>query len=401
MKTSKSGEDYFYHLADQIRSSTDYGIRYLIFTDHLNELTGRIKQELPERIALQLKDRYEYDDALEIRTKCLPEKLAGRGMMAREKEGLTLQVCMEEPWLTAEKRYQSYREKIEKSKEQGDYSWTKKFPSLDETETYSAFCETFSSGRIPLGYNLQSMKSVALPFRQFSTLPVYFGNALGVEEIWGNFLDTATAQGMMIHLLEAKASRMKGIEMRENIQKIPCKEEAMVSYLSELMDEMAGRRNIYLEFCAKENLVPGLARSGLAAHSYMEEQTCPILIVIERFADFMSIMESQASSINQIFQIAKRCNVYFIGGFYPQDAEKLWSNVAYKRFLQDEMALLFGGRFDQAGLIRGLAPEFLNIKKELPYNRFAFQYRGKIYSMQMPCGILQPAYLHEDDKPVV
>ena len=65
------------------------------------------------------------------------------------------------------------------------------------------------------------------------------------------------------------------------------------------------------------------------------------------------------------------------------------------------MALLFGGCFDQAGLIRGLAPEFLNIKKEIPYNRFVFQYRGEAYSMQMPCGILKSAYLDEDDKPVV
>lgn len=401
LKTSKVGEEYFYHLADQIRSSTDYGIRYMIFTDHLNELTARIKQELPNRIALQLKDRYEYDDVLGIRTKCLPEQWPGRGMMVREKEGLTLQVCMEHPWLSAEERYQEYREKIEKCKEQGDYSWTKKFSSLDETETYADFCKKFSSGRIPLGYNLQSMKSVALPLRQFSTLPVYFGNALGVEEILSNFLDVASVQGMTIHLLEAKTSRMKGIEKGESIRKIACKEEELITYLSELTNELQERRAIYLAFCAQNNLVPGLIRSGLAAHSYMEEQTRPILIVIERFADFMSLMESQTSSITQIFQIAKRCNVYFIGGFYPRDAEKLWGNIAYKRFLQDEMTLLFGGCFDQAGLVQGMSPEFFNIKKELLYNRFAFQYRGNMYSMQMPCGTLQSAYLHEDDKPVV
>ena len=401
LKTSKSGEEYFYHLADQIKSSTDYGIRYMIFTDHLNELTSRIKQELPERIAFQLKDRYEYDDVLGIRTKCLPEPWAGRGMIARGKEGLTLQVCMEQPWLTAEKRYQSYREKIEKSKEKGDYGWVKGFPSLDETETYATFCEKFSSGRIPLGYNLQNMKPVALPLRQFSTLPVYFGNALGVEEILDNLLETARLQGMQVHLLAAKSSRMKGGKQGEDFRKISCKEEEIVGYLNELTDEMVERRNIYLDFCEKKGLVPGLLRSSLAAHSYMEERTRSILIVIERFADFMSLMENQISSVTQIFQIAKRCNVYFIGGFYPQDAEKLLSNAAYKRFLQDKMALLFGGCFDQAGLIRGLSPEFLNIKKEIPYNRFAFQYRGNIYSMQMPCGTLQPAYLHEDDKSVV
>lgn len=401
LKTSKSGEEYFYHLADQIKGSTDYGIRYLIFTDHINELTARIKQELPDRIALRLKDRYEYDDVLGIRSKCLPEQWAGRGMIARGKEGLTLQICMEHPWDAAEKRYQLYRERIEKSKEKGDFSWRRDFPSLDETETYASFCEKFPQGRIPLGYNLQSMKPVALPLRQFSTLPVYFGNSLGVEEIFGNFLDTAMKQGMSIHLLEAKASRMKGIENREELRQIPCKAEKIEEYLSELTDEMIKRRKIYLDFCEKEGFAPGLSRSGLAAHSYMEEQTRSILIVIERFADFMNLMENQTSSIAQIFQIAKRCNIYFVGGFYPQDAEKLLANTAYKRFLQDEMALLFGGCFDRAGLIRGLSPEFLNIKKEIPYNRFAFQYRGGIYSMQMPCGILQSAYLHEDDKPVV
>lgn len=201
--------------------------------------------------------------------------------------------------------------------------------------------------------------------------------------------------------MEAKTSRMKGIEKGESIRKIACKEEELITYLSELTNELQERRAIYLAFCAQNNLVPGLIRSGLAAHSYMEEQTRPILIVIERFADFMSLMESQTSSITQIFQIAKRCNVYFIGGFYPRDAEKLWGNIAYKRFLQDEMTLLFGGCFDQAGLVQGMSPEFFNIKKELLYNRFAFQYRGNMYSMQMPCGTLQSAYLHEDDKPVV
>lgn len=401
LKTSKSGEEYFYHLADQIKGSTDYGIRYIIFTDHLNELTARIKQELPDRIALRLKDRYEYDDVLGIRSKCLPEQWAGRGMIAQGKEGLILQVCMEKPWDIAEKRYQFYRERIEKNKEKGDYRWRRGFPSLDETETYAAFCEKFSQGRIPLGYNLQNMKPAALPLRQFSTLPVYFGNFLGVEEILGNFMDTARKQGMLIHLLEAKASRMIGIEGGEELRQIPCEAKKIEAYLSELTDEMLERRRIYLDFCEKEGLAPGLQRSGLAAHSYMEEQTRPILIVIERVIDFMNLMEDQISSVAQIFQIAKRCNIYFIGGFYPQDAEKLIANAAYKRFLQDEMALLFGGCFDRAGFIRGLSPEFLNIKREIQYNRFIFQYRGEIYSMQMPCGILQSAYLHEDDKPVV
>ena len=136
LKVSKSGETYFYHLADLIKGSTDYGIRYLIFTDHLNELTARIKQELPQRIALQLKDRYEYDDVLGVRNKCLPEQRAGRGMVVQEKDGLALQLCMERPWDTTEQSYQIYRERIEKSKEKGDYRWRKTFPHLDETETY-------------------------------------------------------------------------------------------------------------------------------------------------------------------------------------------------------------------------------------------------------------------------
>lgn len=401
LKASKSGDTYFYNLAEQIKSSTDYGIRYLIFTDHLNEVTARIKQELPQRIALQLKDRYEYDDVLGVRNKCLPEQRAGRGMVVQEKDGLALQLCMERPWDTAEQRYQIYRERIEKSKEKGDYRWRKTFPHLDETETYEDFCKRFQSGRIPLGYNLKTMKPVALPLRQFSTLPVYFGNPLGVEDIFGNILDVAEQQGMEIHLLEAKSSTMMRMKNRNKLRRISCKKESTEAYLSELTDELLARRKIYLDFCEKEGLAPGLSRSGLAAHSYMEEKTGAILILIERFVDFMNFMENQASTIAQIFQIAKRCNVYFIGGFYAKDAEKVIGNEAFKRFLQDEMALLFGGCFDQAGLIRGLAPEFLNIKKEIPYNRFVFQYRGEVYSMQMPCGILQSAYLDEDDKPVV
>ena len=322
-------------------------------------------------------------------------------MVVQEKDGLALQLCMERPWDTAEQRYQIYRERIEKSKEKGDYRWRKTFPHLDETETYEDFCKRFQSGRIPLGYNLKTMKPVALPLRQFSTLPVYFGNPLGVEDIFGNILDVAEQQGMEIHLLEAKSSTMMRMKNRNKLRRISCKKESTEAYLSELTDELLARRKIYLDFCEKEGLAPGLSRSGLAAHSYMEEKTGAILILIERFVDFMNFMENQASTIAQIFQIAKRCNVYFIGGFYPKDTEKVIGNEAFKRFLQDEMALLFGGCFDQAGLIRGLAPEFLNIKKEIPYNRFVFQYRGEVYSMQMPCGILQSAYLDEDDKPVV
>ena len=96
IKGNKIGEGYYYELAEQMKAGYNCGIRYIVTSDHMNEATMRLKQELGERLALHMKDKYEYSEVLQCRCTFVPggNDPGPGGMVNADGEPIIFQTAM-------------------------------------------------------------------------------------------------------------------------------------------------------------------------------------------------------------------------------------------------------------------------------------------------------------------
>ena len=101
---TKVGENHVYKLQQYLKDSANYGVKYMISCNHLNDVSSRIKQELHNRICFRMKDKYDYGDALVCKVSYTPPDLPGRGLVRVEDRPLEFQAAMFMPDGVAQER---------------------------------------------------------------------------------------------------------------------------------------------------------------------------------------------------------------------------------------------------------------------------------------------------------
>ena len=110
-----------------------------------------------------------------------------------------------------------------------------------------------------------------------------------------------------------------------------------------------------------------------------------MFIVIENFAAFAACAKNEEKILTPIFSFARHYNILFLAGYDPDDTGKLFGNTLPLAFHPDQNVLLFGGRMDKQNLVK--LDYAAAIKEVLPkFGRCMMGYRGKTYSITMPCG---------------
>ena len=103
---TKAGQKQYDQLQYDLKNSVNYGVSYLFTIGHVNEINMRTRQELKARIALRLKDKYDYTDILGVKCTCLPPEKPGRGLFSHRGEALEMQLARFAPELDQEERIQ-------------------------------------------------------------------------------------------------------------------------------------------------------------------------------------------------------------------------------------------------------------------------------------------------------
>ncbi|WP_300079900.1 type VII secretion protein EssC [uncultured Thomasclavelia sp.] len=406
LRASKTGENYIYRLPELLKACVNYGIKFIISINHINEVALKIKQELIDRITFHLKDKYEYGDALGSRCSYLPPEIQGRGMICFQEEVLEWQAGIYMPGKDEEERLSCLKNEImEIAKTCQNESKARLFIKIPEDEEYESFAEQFEVGRIPLGYLLTDVKPIALPFRQFSKLAIYFGNKKGKEKILKQFLYIAYKENMDIKIVKHKDSifdlnsHLLGfVSQTDRIDMYEEEDKDLMDLFQQLAPELINRKKILEDFCQKNNLDFNSLDIVKKSFDYMQTKCRPIFILIENFADLAkNINQDILKGFRAYFQVARRYNIYFIGCFYPEDGKHITSDVFFEDFFEEKMCLLFGGNYDKQVLISNLSREYYQINKEIQFNKCIMQYRNGIYALQMPCGSLKEEILHKDE----
>ena len=394
---TKAGNACQSAILNDLKTSASYGIKYIITCNRLNEIPTRIRQELGECFTLQMKDKYEYGDALGCRCSYVPSVYPGRGLCCHDGRPLEYQAAMLWPDLKGVERSKRLKEEIQRINEMyKNGRKAKRIPSVSESETYEEFTRSFSENRIPLGFSIRDNKPVALPLRQFSRLQFYFGNPLGISPVLENVLFAVQSENMELTIISKE--KMSLFDERSEIhidrelwadaEIISLEGDGIILLWRRLTEEIKRRKDLLLQYC-KENGLDAKRKDIYAdTHAYMRAHVKPICILFEEFSEFCRrIDQASAMVFSKIFGLFRQYQIYSVGCFYPEST--FYSNDSvYKSFSDEDIIMLFGGRLMDQDLCK-LPPEYTTAVNAGAYDRFLMKYRGGFYPLRMPCRAVQ------------
>ncbi len=398
------GTDILTSISQYFKEGLSYGIRYIVTLTHLNELNSKAKQEMDTRFAMQMKDKYEFTDALNnVRCSYIPPSVAGRGLCLYDGRPLEYQVAILNPEDSAQERNAAILEAAKEAAQRyKDDTPAKSLQIVDEKQEYEAFCADIPKGRIPLGYSLKDARKVSIPLKQAYCLSLYFGNPTGRKKLFSNFVYAFRREGGRIIVVPKTAGSVLtggegAVQLNDGdlvIHDTANGAKELTEALSDLIMERKAVRNRY---CEEHNLEQSNINSLMAASDTIRRETDPCFVIIENYAEFALTAEEATPKIwATIMQIARYYNICFLAGYEPDDTGKLAGNAVQTAFNPDKNTILFGGQMDKQNLVT--LDYKSSIKTIIPkIGRGLMEYRGETYSISMPCGEMQQADVNEED----
>lgn len=385
---TKKGEKYYFALQNYMKAGASYGIKYIISCNHLSEINMKIRKEFNICIAFRMKDKYEYTEALGCRCTYVPSEIPGRGLYNYQGTALEMQMAMFYATSESKTRFDLIKEKINHICGMfQNYETAKKLPDFSSDETYETFLQGFATGRIPLGYSLQTRKKVALPFKQFAMLSLYFGNSMGKEPVIHNLMAVAQKENMAVSVVKNSKESMFG-ESNSIITVYNGNDEGLTILWKKIAGEVGKRKVLRDTYCEQRNLDPQNPDHAGKTYAYMRKQTKAQLIIFESLVDVGGYATDASNAvISKLFEIARYYNTYFVGCFYPTDSIDEMGEKLLKTFNPDELYLYVGGKLDKVPF-EYLPKEYADVTKVLPYNQLLMKYREEYYPLYMPCGEL-------------
>ncbi len=397
------GNDLLYSISQNFKEGLSYGIRFIVTMTHLNELNTRAKQELSTRFAMQLKDKYEYGDALNTRCTYLPPMIAGRGLCMYDDRPLEFHTAILNPEDSAQDRNAALLEAAREAAERyRDAAPAKSLQVADELQEYEDFCEGIPTGRIPLGYALTDAKKISLPLKQAFCLSLYFGNPAARKKLFSNFVYAYRREGGRIIALPKAAESVltgKGGALSQSddayvIGNIANGAQELKEALSDIIKERKAIRNRY---CRENRLDPDDRNSLIAASDTIRRVTEPYFVIIENYAEFVQSADEVTPKVWEvIMQLARYYNIHFLAGYEPDDTSKIAGNRMQTVFNPDKNTILFGGQMDKQNLVK------IDYKSMITHilpkiGRGLMEYRGQTHSIAMPCGQIKQEEVSEED----
>ncbi len=403
------GQQYSLYISKDMRDAANYGIRFIFSVNHLNEFSARVNQEIDYKIALQAKDKFDYNDILSVRDSHLPPALPGRGVCAIDGKALEYQVAMPYSGLDLQRQSIELKQDLMVRTEQLQGCQNAKSLSvMDDELEYADFCRSFPLDRIPLGFSMDTMKEVAMPLQQLSTMGLYFGNPIGVKPILLNLLSACHREKGDVIIMRRNSGTIFDKHTVEQINAMcanrcivhDTNSEVVTKIFDLLLDEFIPKYRVPYrnEYCERNGIPETDKGRTLKAAKYIRSQTTPLFILFESFADLTAADVDKV--FGEMFSMLKGFNIYFMACFYPDD-ESLTVNSMFHSFNKYGFTLLFGGQFHKQW-ITSLPSEFRRMEKINPnYNRFIMKYRNDYYKMVMPCGTLMTANADPDEAEII
>ncbi|MBE6942014.1 MAG: type VII secretion protein EssC [Ruminococcaceae bacterium] len=394
--SNKKGDSLSYKLADYVKESACYGVKFLITVNRMADLNSRMKRAVGDSICLYQEDKYGYTDVLGIKAGYTPPEMPGRGLCLQAGRILEYQCAQFRTALSRKEQLLQMKEELARLAQKSDRAFeARRLPVTDETIEYRDFAGQFARGRIPLGYSKATGNPVVLPLKQYTSLCLYFGNTEGVVPVMENLLYVAKREAMEVWIMHRNENSIYDSEspvhvdpmLLENADRLACTNENQLLLQKALVAIMSQRRKYLEDYCKDHGIQVDEEQMHLAAFTPMLEQTTPILLIIESLADFCNVLSPIAGMSYQKLteKLAKR-NVYLVACTEPED-HTLYKENLFSEVLKKNMCLLLGGQFQKQKLCN--VPSTPATDKVMPYNLGIMRYREQYHPIVMPCGVLE------------
>ena len=403
------GQQYSLYISKNMRDAANYGVRFIFSVNHMNEFSAKVKQEFDYTIALQAKDKYDYNDILNVRNATKPPELSGRGVCVIDGRALEYQVATPDCHLDIQDQIASLkRALVERADELKHCKSARCLPVLDDSLEYANFCNSFELDRIPIGFSSQNMKGVAIPLQQLYTMGLYFGNPMGVKPIIFNILSAFRREKSDVIVIRRKSGtifdKKSEDELRgmygDKLNIVEMSPENVPKLFDLLISEYIPKYRVPYrnEYCDLHGIPKTDKGRTIKAAKYIRSKTTPLVVLFENFADLVA--DDKDLIFAEIFSKLKGFNIYFVGCFYPED-ENMSINKIFRSFSKEDFSLLFGGQFHKQW-ITPIPTEFKKMEKINPnYNRFVMKYHNDCHRMVMPCGKLTLGKVDPDEEEII
>ena len=404
------GEEILGDIQNYLREGANFGIRFILTCNHTNEISSRAKQEIDLRAALQVGgDKYNYTEALDVKCSSIPSEKNGRGMCVIDGNPLEYHVAMLDSNLSEQNQSSALKERIDRLSQQfSGIASVPKLPMVDFNQPYADFCSGFDTDRIPIGFALGDLRTVAMPLQQLRSMSLYFGNPKGIKPVFSNILTAAGFNKMDVIILKrSSGSVFDDIPLEQyicNAYPLDMTIDNIAHVSDTILEKVRCANKLRDEYCVQNNIPLDSTGKSRKAAKYVREMTTPLLIIFECFSDFCAIIEEDEDIKGRFwgfFQKLSYRNIYFCAGFYPDDDQMTARNETLKYYNQEEFFLLFGGRFDKAAFA-SLPYALTKVDSIDPsFNQLFMKYRSGIHSLVMPCGVLDSEHADPDERDIV
>ncbi len=390
MEADEEAKNLVYELDKKVKSSTAYGIRYIVTCNQESELNTRFEREFPTRMALHLNNAFSYYDLLGARCTFEPPALPGRGAVRIGKEMMEIQVARAADGIDDLK--DKVAAALEHMKNKGRPA--QRIESISGDQTYGEFMAGFEINRIPLGYDLESRKAIALPLVQMKQMALYFGNPKSTIPVLTNLLMEAAREGGQTIILKGAHESVFRTKGRHRVDEKYFKEAEIFSVNDEvgafsdmLVSLLKDRVHVAFDACQKEEVDHHSPEAAALIADDLAEAFPPVFVLIENFADLCSVVqdkEDMQQRLQSILVLTAICKIYVIGGFYPDDQRSLRDSGLAGVFNKEHLTLLFGGKLGSQSLIN--VPFGMEGNNQVgAFDHFLMHYRGEDHACFMPC----------------
>ena len=417
----KDRSDLLTSLENIMSNGTSYGIKVIFTVSQINTCPMKLRRNAGSKIALRARDRYVYSDILDCRCQYEPEDTPGRGMCLINDSCCEFQTALAIDSQSEKDRSKQIRQELkgiaENSKNQVS---ARSLEKADDTQNYDSFCSNFDLERLPIGYQADTLKKVALPLQQFNNMSLYFGNNLCVSPVIKNLIYASRREGAsVVFVPRAENSKLEAIQTtNQGLTLFSCNQVGIQQMLNTLSATVSENKKHRIEYCSTHNIVDWREPEATKVwRRYVRGKTTPVVVIFESLLDIaLNIDVATSGVLGKFFQACPEHNIYFCACHYSDDKERLqrakyplgeenasddeespeyvrckelrhiWDGFK-ETFCSDKFSLLFGGQFHKQDLVN-LPSRWQNVKNTCsPKNidKLLMYYRGNVYSLVIPC----------------
>lgn len=356
----KTGDLYENQIIQLSREGVGHGIFLLLSAGGfgMNEIPGRIAENLKTILCLELADKYAYADVLHTtQIQVLPETgIKGRGLALYASRILEYQTALA---LEAEDDYQRM-ERISEVCGKMNEAWkgrrARPIPEIPEKPVWELFAELEQVGRdaaednlLPVGYNAETADVYSMDLSKLYCYLITGAARTGKKNFLKVMIAAAELKHSRICLIDGDGlmpqySSMEGLDYVSN-------EEELFGYFQNTLTPEFQRRNKI----KRQILAEGGEEEDLYARTRKE---IPMFLFISNMLWFINTIYAPQNAsrgmkgfIETLTRKGRYHNIYFVGVLNLEDKNTVRGYQAFVNFASYKTGIHFGGNISQNGIL--------------------------------------------------